>query len=110
LASGIQELVPPSSVASIITNEDPILRLASITNAVMSRIPNWLANALFTTHQAEPFVDTYEGGYDVAAVPSTLSPLQMKKLVLAMATSDALANLPSDTPNLLIFNGAGGLS
>jgi cerevisin len=106
LAAGIQGPVPPSSMAFIVANEYPILSLAAILNAFRSRVPNWLANALFTTYQAKPFVDTYEGGYDVAAVPGTLSPLQMKKLVIAMATSDALANLPSDTPNLLIFNGS----
>ena len=110
LASGIQKPVPPSSVASIVTKEYPTLGFTAILNAAMSRMPNWLANALFATYQAKPFVDTYEGGYDVAAIPGTLSPLQMKKLVIAMATSDALANLPSDTPNLLVSNGAGGLS
>jgi hypothetical protein len=35
--------------------------------------------------------------------------MQMKKLVISMATSDALTSLPSDTPNLLVFNGAGRL-
>jgi cerevisin len=107
LVSSFQE--PASSSVASITNEYPILGLAAILNAFMSRVPNWLANAFFATYEAKPSVDTYEGGYDVAAVPGTLGPLQMKKLVTSMATTDALANLPSDTPNLFIFNGADGL-
>ncbi|ODV93490.1 hypothetical protein PACTADRAFT_46791 [Pachysolen tannophilus NRRL Y-2460] len=36
-----------------------------------------------------------------------VTPAQLKKQVLAFATKDTLASVPEDTPNLLIFNGAG---
>ena len=48
----------------------------------------------------------------VAPIPlPTLTPAQLKKALLALATPDALANLPpgTKTPNLLIFNNATGL-
>jgi len=38
--------------------------------------------------------------------PPTLTPLQMKKALLALATPDVLTDLPKDTVNLLIFNNA----
>ena len=46
---------------------------------------------------------------EVAPVPSeptTLSPKQLKKALLGLATPDALVDLRDDTVNLLIFNNA----
>lgn len=39
-------------------------------------------------------------------VPPTLTPLQMKKALLALATPNVLSELPEKTVNLLIFNNA----
>jgi cerevisin len=101
--------IPLSSLCSIITNEHPHFRLATVLNVIKQIIPRRITDSIMATYQAKPFVDTYQGGFDVAAVPGTLSPLQMKKLVIGMATADVLTDLPRDTPNLLIFNGAGTL-
>ena len=46
---------------------------------------------------------------DVAPVPkkpATLTPKQLKKALLALATADALVTVPEETVNLLIFNNA----
>lgn len=64
-----------------------------------------------------PFISSYLPSPDflnvvlkntaVAPVPNpTLSPLQMKKALLRLATPDALATLPPQTANYLIFNNA----
>jgi cerevisin len=38
---------------------------------------------------------------------SELKPAQLKKNMISIATQDALSDIPSDTPNLLIYNGGG---
>ena len=38
--------------------------------------------------------------------PPTLTPPQLKKALIALASQGMLTELPSDTPNLLIFNNA----
>ncbi|KAF8161425.1 subtilisin-like serine protease [Crassisporium funariophilum] len=48
--------------------------------------------------------DTVDG--DLAPIPKRLSPKQMKKALLALSTRNALADLPAETVNLLIFNNA----
>lgn len=61
-------------------------------------LPSWL-----TTFMPSPvFVE------EVAPVPTepTLTPKQLKKALLALSTADALADLPNETINLLIFNNA----
>jgi len=50
----------------------------------------------------------YTPGEDVAAVPKTLTPKQLKAALLALASPNMLSDLPKDTPNLLIFNNATG--
>ena len=41
------------------------------------------------------------------AVAGTVTPAQLKKNILKFSTPDSIDDVPSDTPNLLIFNGAG---
>lgn len=69
-------------------------------------MPNWFSHGA----AAEKSIDIYEGGYDVAPIPETLSPKQLKTALLTLATSGALTDLPSGSPNLLIFNNATGLA
>ena len=44
----------------------------------------------------------------VAPIPDepTLTPLQLKKALLALSTKGVLSSLPDETPNLLVFNNA----
>jgi len=48
----------------------------------------------------------YAPGEDIAPVPKTLSPKQLKQALLSLASSGMLKDLPKDTANLLIFNNA----
>lgn len=41
--------------------------------------------------------------------PLTLTPAQLKRALLGLATENVLSTLPPKTPNLLIFNNATGL-
>ena len=41
------------------------------------------------------------------AVSGAVTPAQLKKNLIAYSSSGVLSDIPSDTPNLLIFNGAG---
>jgi len=43
---------------------------------------------------------------DVAPVPKTLTPKQLKKALIALATEGVLSDLPPKTVNLLAFNNA----
>ncbi|KAL5521396.1 hypothetical protein ACEPAG_9322 [Sanghuangporus baumii] len=65
-------------------------------------LPSWLTRVL-----PEP---SFFGSDDeqVAPIPATLTPEQLKKALIALATPDKLedAQLPSGTPNLVIFNNA----
>ena len=54
--------------------------------------------------RADPVL--YTPGEDVAPIPKTLSPKQLKQALLSLATPELLSGLPKDTPNLLIFNNA----
>jgi cerevisin len=43
---------------------------------------------------------------DVAPIPKTLTPRQLKKALLALATKGILVGLPQDTANSLVYNNA----
>lgn len=90
--------VPPFNSASPST---PSLLVQSYTRAY-TYLPGWLTRVL-----PEP---TLLGGGDeqVAPIPATLTPEQLKKALIALATPDVLTGekLPLGTPNLVIFNNA----
>lgn len=72
-------------------------------------------NTISGTSMASPHVCGLMA-YFVSLQPDTdseyastpITPAQLKKNILAYATPDALEDLPAGTPNLLIYNGAGG--
>lgn len=61
-------------------------------------LPSWM-----TTFMPSPALVE-----EVAPIPDepTLTPKQLKKALLALSTPDAIADMPKDTINLLIFNNA----
>jgi cerevisin len=52
------------------------------------------------------FFDLVTDSDDVAPIPKTITPAQLKKALLALSSTDVLSDLPPKTPNLLIFNNA----
>ncbi|KAH9485672.1 Subtilisin-like serine protease [Psilocybe cubensis] len=62
--------------------------------------------SFMTTYLPSPkFFDIVLGNADdVAPIPSTLTPAQLKKALIALSTPDVLSDLPAKTVNKLIFN------
>jgi cerevisin len=85
-------------LSSVVTSTDPTF--ASIF-AFARRLLN-----IFSKDDVKRADVVYTPGEDVAPVPKTLSPKQLKQALLALATPGMLSDLPKDTPNLLIFNNA----
>ena len=87
------------SLSSVISPTDPtfapVFSFASRLLAVFSKDEAKRADAVL-----------YTPGDDVAPIPKTLSPKQLKQALLALASPDVLITVPKDTPNLLIFNNA----
>ncbi|KAI0684846.1 peptidase S8/S53 domain-containing protein [Cytidiella melzeri] len=98
----------PSAVFSPTVDPDlvPVFPLLSVPSsfigvyaAAHAVLPSWMI-----TFMPSPSLVA-----DVAPIPkgpSTLSPKQLKKALLALSTPDALVDLPNETINLLIFNNA----
>lgn len=86
-------------LASTMTSTDPafasVFAFARRLLAVFSKDETKRANEV-----------PYTPGDDVAPIPKTLSPKQLKQALIALATPSVLKDLPKDTPNLLIFNNA----
>lgn len=71
-------------------------------NMLRKFVPSWVIKSVVEERQAY----VYEGGEDVAPVPNSLSPKQLKQALVAMTLKDRLADLPEGSPNKLIFNNA----
>jgi cerevisin len=90
------------SVAASTTNDYPIAGLSNMFHMLRKFIPGWVVRSV----AEDNYVDDYQGGDDVAPVPNTLSPKKLKQALLALATTNVLTDLPSGSPNLLIYNNA----
>ncbi|KAI9340953.1 serine protease 1 [Pilaira anomala] len=66
----------------------------------------WATNTISGTSMASPHVAGL-AAYFLSLEEGKVTPKQIKDKILKMATKDALDNLPTDTPNLLIYNGQG---
>ncbi|KAF9645403.1 hypothetical protein BDM02DRAFT_3120303 [Thelephora ganbajun] len=89
----VSAFVSPPVVQSV-----PQRALGTVFSFARAALPSWMA-PMFPS----PVLET------VAPIPPTLTPAQLKKALLALATPGILATLPPKTPNLLIFNNATGL-
>ncbi|KAJ3556664.1 hypothetical protein NM688_g1901 [Phlebia brevispora] len=91
-------LVTPDLVPPALTLFAPA-SFANLYSSVHSVLPSWVSGFLPSPAMVQ----------DVAPTPKepvTLSPKQLKKALIGLATPDVLAELPNDTVNLLIFNNA----
>ncbi|TBU58464.1 peptidase S8/S53 domain-containing protein [Dichomitus squalens] len=79
------------------------LSTPSLANAyalAYQAMPSWVATFL-----PPPELVSQEPAFAPVPIP-TLSPAQLKKALLALATEGVFSELPSGTPNLLIYNNA----
>lgn len=90
----LSAFVSPPVVQSV-----PQRALGTIFSFARAALPAWMSSIL-----PPPVLDT------VAPIPlPTLTPAQLKRALLTLATPGVLSTLPPNTPNLLIFNNATGL-
>lgn len=83
-------------VPSPVLQSVPQRALGTIFSFARAALPSWMSSII-----PPPVLDT------VAPVPlPTLTPAQLKRALIALATPSVLAQLPPKTPNLLIFNNA----
>ena len=89
----------PTSVSPPVVQSVPQSVIGTVFSFARAALPCWMSSMPPT-----PVPET------LASIPlPTLTPAQLKKALLALATPDVLAMLPPKTPNLLIFNNATGL-
>ena len=91
----VSAFVSPPVVQSV-----PRHALGTVLSFARAAFPTWMSSMLFPPPVLEVIVPT--------PFP-TLTPAQLKKALLELATPDVLSMLPPKTPNLLIFNNATGL-
>jgi len=86
--------VSPPLVQSV-----PQRAFGTIFSFARAALPSWMSSMI-----SSPILDT------AAPIPfPTLTPAQLKKALLALATEGIFTELPPKTPNLLIYNNATGL-
>ena len=86
-------------VSPLVVQSVPQRALGTVFSFARATLPSWMSSLL-----PPPVLEV------AAPIPlPTLTPAQLKKAVLALATPDVLAMLPPKTPNILIFNNATGL-
>ena len=91
----VSAFVPPPALQSV-----PQRAFGTILSFARAALPSWMSSVL-----PPPVLD-------VAPTPAPLpilTPDQLKKALIALATSGVLSALPPNTPNLLIFNNGTGL-
>jgi cerevisin len=90
----VSAFVPLPVVQSV-----PQRAIGTIFSFARAALPAWMSSML-----PPPVLDA------AAPLPlPTLTPAQLKRALIALATPDILTVIPPKTPNLLIFNNATGL-
>lgn len=72
---------------------------STVYSMAHAALPSWMTTFLPSPSLVEEIAPTPKE-------PTTLSPKQLKKALLGLATSGVLTDMPKDTINLLIFNNA----
>lgn len=92
------ELTPDLTPESLLSIQAHV-SFGDVYKVAHSALPGWLSSFLPPPRLVEDVV---------APIPDepTLTPLQLKKALLALSTKNVLSSLPDETPNLLVFNNA----
>ncbi|KAJ7099389.1 peptidase S8/S53 domain-containing protein, partial [Mycena belliarum] len=89
----------PSALAIQLQRPFASARASPLYAVARAALPRWVADLL-----PAPRAAAVEAG--VAPVPKPITPAQLKKALLRLASPGMLADLPAETVNLLIFNNA----
>jgi cerevisin len=80
-----------------LTNDRWLTKTSSIYSVAHAVLPQWIVGFL-------PSPKLVEASLLPIPTPPTLTPLQMKKALIALATDGMLSDLPADTINKIVFN------
>jgi len=91
-----EDLIPSS-----LQNQRPFsaMSFTSIYSIAHASLPGFITEYLPSPKLLEAMSPETQG-------PPTLTPLQLKRALLGLSSKGVLSDLPSKTPNLLIFNNA----
>lgn len=92
-------LVTPDFIPSMLQTQPMPRSLSSAYAIAHAALPSWVSAFLPPPRLLEAIAPVPQG-------PVTLSPLELKKAVISLASKGVLSDLPPKTPNLLIFNNA----
>jgi len=92
------DLSAPATSQSILSG---VAQINSISSLAQSSLPTWLTSWFLKARDASPAAPA-----PAAPIPPTITPAQLKKALIALASKGALTDLPAKTVNLLIFNNA----
>ena len=120
LLAYLLSIYPSEHFDPVFDKDDRLLSLGSQrVLSSQSDLPTSPASLYALAHRAlPPFISSYlprpefidavlqHTRDDVAPIPETLTPRQLKTALLSLASRDLLADLPKDTINLLVFNNA----
>jgi cerevisin len=80
-----------------LTNDKWLAKTSSIYSVAHAVLPQWIVGFL-------PSPELVEASLAPIPAPPTLTPVQLKKALIALATEGVLSDLPADTINKLVFN------
>jgi cerevisin len=88
-------------IPSSLQNQHPFsaMSFTSIYSIAHASLPGFITEYLPSPKLLEAITSESQG-------PPTLTPLQLKRALLGLASKGILGDLPPKTPNLLIFNNA----
>jgi cerevisin len=92
----VDDLLPGSLESQVTFVSGSLDSIYALTHA---SLPSWISNFLPSPRLVEILVP-------VPKRPATLTPVQLKKALVDLASKDSLIDLPEHTVNLLIFNNA----
>jgi cerevisin len=80
-----------------LTNDQQVTKTSSIYSVAYAVLPQWMVGFL-------PSPELVKASLAPIPTPPTLTPLQLKKALIALATEGKLSDLPADTVNKIVFN------
>ncbi|KAF8624500.1 hypothetical protein AX17_007128 [Amanita inopinata Kibby_2008] len=105
LMAYLLSIYPSPQFHPVFDDESNVLSLQTqqtvdIYAIVYASLPDWISDYMPSPKLLVAMTAPIPGG------PKTLTPLQLKKAILALSSEGLLDTLPEKTPNLLIFNNA----
>jgi cerevisin len=99
-SAAFDPLLGPDFLPPSLSSQTKPAGFASVYTLAHAALPSWVS-AFLPSPRLLDIIDTV-----APTGPPTLTPVQLKKALIALSSKEKLATLPPKTPNLLIFNNA----